>query len=491
MFDFSKIDPLHLLEFLHQGLLDEDIEEVLRHFSKLPQSVQFSLIKYLRENLRDSISPQALTRGLRISIEDAERILRGPSVIAKIVLFEKELKAGKISRALIIPETSKIITNLPRLRTSLKEIAEFVGKPFAIFFEDAFSGKSFMLPVAVALQISKIPESLVFTGKLNKRGQIFEVSDIIFKREIVEKEGYRLVAPPRVNNFSVIKTFLEKSTWSIPFYVTSSGKEEFDKFLEDFKGERIIEGMPLFEGLEIFYGLSKDDFCIVTGQLAENSKWQEVVATFYKKINKIKNELPGNKIFHFAMRGPAALAFSLGVVFGHFDPFVFYHFQTIEGILRYHPIEVLTPRYLKERMREFKVLRPKFEEGGKNLAVILNFSHHEATSDVKKFMQERVGEASFLVLETEYKGNLPISLFLEVAKESASYLQNLREKYSFESYYFFFSCPIPIAFMVGLAFGHYADGWIYNYEKEEAIYRPVLNFKVLRKIKEEGNLPAF
>jgi hypothetical protein len=38
--------------------------------------------------------------------------------------------------------------------------------------------------------------------------------------------------------------------------------------------------------------------------------------------------------------------------------------------------------------------------------------------------------------------------------------------------------------MLGVAFGHYTDGCLYNYQKDEQIYIPAIEFSILRSIRE-------
>uniref|UniRef100_A0A7V5XFC8 SAVED domain-containing protein n=1 Tax=Thermodesulfobacterium geofontis TaxID=1295609 RepID=A0A7V5XFC8_9BACT len=489
MFRFEAFEEPHLLEFLWQGLLDEYIEDLLKRWEVFSPKIQFELICYVRERLKESLNPKVLAKALKIKIFDAEKIIADKDKNFEIFLVESEEDENKAlsvktCKAFAIPETSKIITNLPHIRKHLLTIKKFLGKSFAVFFEDSFIGKSFMLPLAVALDIEKIPEDLRFTGGLNTKGDILEVDYIREKLEYAKKQGFRLITPFQVKNFSTIKTYLEKEKWDIPFYITNAGRDEFLTFLETYKGEKTIAEFEVLKGIELFYGLSEGNFFIITGQLTSKKNWERVCKSFYKRLYQIKNRLPGIKTYHLGMRGAVALGFALGVLFSHFDPFVFYHYQTVEGIAKYHPIYVEEPRFLKERQKEYKYLNPKFEKQGEDLVIVLNFSHHEPTADVKKYVASFLKDPSFLILETEFKGNLPIENFLEVAKESASFIQNIREEYSFNSYHFFFSCPVAIAFMVGLAFGHYVDGFIYNYQKEKTLYQPVLDFKFLRKIRE-------
>jgi len=488
MFRFEAFEKTHFLEFLWQGLLDEYMEELFKRWEFFSPKIQFELIFYVRERLKESLNPKVLAQALKINISDAKKVIANKGKSFEIFLVENREDETKVlvktCKALVIPETSKIITNLSHIRNHLLTLKKLLGKGFAVFFEEFFIGKSFMLSLSVALEIEKIPEDLKFTGGLNTKGDILEVDYIREKLEYAKEHNLRLITPFQVRHFSTIKAYLEKYDWDIPFYITNAGKEEFLTFLKAYQGEKTIAEFDILKGLELFYGLSEETFYIITGQLTSKKDWEKVCENFYKKLYQIKNRLPGIKTFHLGIRGAVALGFALGVVFSHFDPFVFYHYQTIGGVTKYYPIIVDEPRFLKGRAKEYKYLKPKFEKQGEDLVVVLNFSHHEPTADVKKYVASFLKDSSFLILETELKGNLPIKIFHEVAKESASFIQNIREEYSFNNYHFFFSCPVAIAFMVGLAFGHYVDGWIYNYQKEEGMYQPVLDFKFLRKIRE-------
>ncbi len=489
MFNFQNFEERHFLEFLKQGYLDEYIEEILSIFSQLTPKLQFSLIVYVRENLKGYIHPRVLAKVLNISINDAEKILFAKSRTFEIILTQPEnfgiLGKGKFCQAILIPQTSKIITNLGHLKPKLKVIKSFMNQGFAVFFDEFFKGDSFMLPLAVYLGTENIPKDLRFTGKLDTKGNILEIEFLREKALLCEEHNLRLVSPVNVKNFREIKNYLDRKSWNIPFYITTAGKEEFNTYLYHLR-EKVTENFEEFiSKLTLFYNLREENFYLVTGQLKEKDDWVRVCEEFYSKIYLIKNKLPGEKVFHLALRSATTLSFALGVIFSHFDPFVFYHYQSISGKTNYYPISVLTPRELKERIRSYQHIKPYFEKAGEDLVVILNFSHHEPFADVKAYVLQILKAPSFLMIESEWKGNIPINKFFHISKETASFLQEIRQKHHFRSYHFFFSCPLPIAFLVGLAFGHYVDGFIYNYQKEGSTYEQVLDFKILRKIREK------
>ncbi len=232
----------------------------------------------------------------------------------------------------------------------------------------------------------------------------------------------------------------------------------------------------------MFYDISIDELCLVTGQLKEVESWEKACKEFYKKVWNLKNKLSGKKIFHFGIRGAASLGMALGILWGSQEPFVIYHYQA--G--KYHPVKVLNPREIKEKVLEYKNISWSFEEGGEDLVIVLKFAHHELFADVKEFAKTRIENPSFLLVEHRASGNIPPEEFKIIVKETASLIQNIRKERSFRRFHFFFSCPVAIAFMLGVAFGHYAEGVLYNYQKEEQIYIPAVELKILRKIRESG-----
>ncbi|MCX7873142.1 MAG: SAVED domain-containing protein [Caldimicrobium sp.] len=490
MFRFEGMEEEHFLVFLKEGLLDEYMEEITRIFSTFTPKIQFALINHLRAH-RELVNLKNLAQGLGVNKQDAERIISGEAKYVNILLASKELPHGdtniRLSKAIAIPNTSKIITNLSHLKKNLSIISSWLNFPFAVFFEDYFTGESFMLPLAMSLAVERIPENLLFTGKFNKKGEILEVEYLREKLEFARERGFRLVHPRNTKSLQALREALEKRHWEIPFYITSESERECEVFFRSFMEKVDLSQSEFFSHLELLFGLPKSDFCLITGQLKSPEDWKTTCIEFQQRIQKVRDFLSGNKVFHFGIRGASALAFALGVLFSHLDPFVLYHYQVIGGKADYHPVKVMNPREIKEICKEYYLLKVQTEGEGEDLIILLNFSHHELLGDVKRFVGNTGLAPTYLVLQTEHKGNLPIEAFLPLAKESASYMQQLRADRSFRSYHFFFSCPVPLAFMIGLAFGHYVDGWIYNYQKEGNTYDAVLEFKFLRKLR-EGNV---
>ena len=207
--------------------------------------------------------------------------------------------------------------------------------------------------------------------------------------------------------------------------------------------------------------------------IAFTGDWIEAVRQFYSTVKEIDGHI------HLALNGPSSLAFGCGVIFGSLKTFSFWHYQN--GA--YHPIPITNVRALKQRLKQYNYVEPFYEAGGKDLVVMLNYSHHEIKTAVKEYVMNKLRLENPSYLEISLKdttGNIPIELMPAVANETSSLLQDAKKHQSFDRFHFFFSCPVPIAFMVGVAFGLYDELVVYNFS---GTYEPVLKFEDLTKIK--------
>ena len=378
---------------------------------------------------------------------------------------------GKVAKAFVIKETSSIITNLPSKLSELKEL----GENFSVFFDSEFIGNSYMLAVAVGLCCDEIPENLAFTGKVDKSGKILPVDNIKEKEEICKKEGFRLVSPFNLSkaNVNYVKEWLTKEVLDIPYYFTTAmenAQAEFENFIKYVNTD--------INALEVLYGIEKDLMLQKSTRL-EGEIWLEVCKEFYRRMLKLQYGKKKRHI-HIAGRMPASLSFAFGILFGSQTPFTFYHFQNQE----YIPIEIKNVRFLKEQINpdEVKGFNSKPEGEGDELVVLIGGAFHTAWGAVKDFMK---GEKyTYLLTNHEKGGNLTPEEMIEFARAVSSLIQKLRNERDFKRFHFFFSCPLPVAFMVGVSFGHYSPASIYNYEQEKNLYVEVLRTEDLRKIRE-------
>jgi hypothetical protein len=467
MFDFTSIPPEDLRGFVELGKVDDLMNDLLGVFWDLPPEVQYALVKRIRENPLNVDIP-LLAEVLGISEGGAARVVKGEGVEVKFPVLEEG--GGRVGRVLVVKGTGEMATNLPEKRGEL----EILGRDFSAFFDCKFTGSSYMLAVAVGLRCDEVPKDLAFTGRVDRGGNVFPTEGERRKEEVCGREGLRLVSFSRLKEPTVdyIRDWITRNTLDVPYYFTTSGgtsASEWRKFL------RYVSADP--EALELFFGVRKDLLLHVSGRL-EGDLWLKVTEDFYRRVSRLQN-LERRVHLHIAGRMPASLSFSFGVIFGSQTPFTFYQLQDQE----YTPLEVRSVRRLKEVVREPGVVEYEVKGEGEEMVVVLDTAHHTAHRAVEDFMGEGY---TYLLITHPRKGNLSPEEMFEVSRETASLLQNLRGRRNFSRYHFFFSCPVAVAFMVGVAFGHYAPADIYNFNSEKGVYERVLRAEDLRRIRESG-----
>jgi len=475
VFRFSVIEDEHFIILLQSGKLDEYLDDVISQFWDLPPNLQYETIRYIKEK-RIYPSVSAVSSAFGIGEEEGKSLLNNPYKEFLVPVVGEG--GGKLVRALAVKDTKELITNQEHLKDSMRVISKFLKEGFALFFDTPFSGESYMLPAVLNLYVENLPKDLIFTGRIDEEGRVYEVNDIPKKRKLAQKENLRFVEPSHIESVQAVKEWFDSDRYDIPFYITKT-TENYEGELKSFHSSVTIENVRrVLDLLEILSGISEKELLMITGQLPpDQRKWEEIVREFYKRLKRIESALGSKEVIHLAINGPAALAFACGTIFGSQKPFVIYHWQ--DNV--YHPIEVKKVRYLKERLRSYSRIEWKFEEGGKDLVVILSMAHHDPETNAKEFIKGI--NPSYLVIRHKSSGNVPVDGMLETARECASLIQDIKAKKSFKDFHFFLSSPVVLSFMLGVAFGYYSPGYVYQHRGEN-IYLRVIDLHRISEIRE-------
>jgi len=471
MWKFWEIERAHFKTLLESGKLDDHIEELYSHFWELPPAHQYELVKYSKDK-KICPSVQTFRKVFKVSEETAVEFFKEKHITFRfpVVLSNGE---GELIEAVAVKNLKEVITNLKNIKRHLNPIKEFLKTGFAVFFDGEFAGASFQLPTVLNLYVENLPQDALFTGAIDKKGNIKSVEGIEEKKKLAKKFGLRLIEPYYLKTVDDLKAWFDAESYDVPLYITRTRDRWEGEFKSFLRATGISEEQ--LTKLEVLSGLETKP--IITGQLTGDD-WENVLKEFWKRFKETEEKLHNKERFHIAINGPAVLAFAIGVLFGSQRSFVFYHYQNNT----YHPIMVENVRELKERKKSLEKIEQHFQKGGKSLVVMLSFAHHEMESDVKNYISQRVKNPSYLLLRAKSSGNIAVEDMKEVATETASVIQDIRREHSFEDFHFFLSTPVPIAFMVGLSFGHYGEGYIYNYAG--GTYEPVVSFSFLKALRE-------
>ncbi|WP_457622954.1 SAVED domain-containing protein, partial [Persephonella sp.] len=97
---------------------------------------------------------------------------------------------------------------------------------------------------------------------------------------------------------------------------------------------------------------------------------------------------------------------------------------------------------------------------------------HNPYADVESFLKDEKRDYPIVKIESkEFQGNIPLpkdfeelddDYWIRYVSEIYSALNILKNIYNIKRFHFFLSVPVPIAFGLGMAVGHFWDGIIYN-----------------------------
>lgn len=469
MWSFSTFLEEDLINFLERGLLDEELGQVIKQFEYLTPSVQLSLVRHLRSVRYE---PEKLSKELGIRKSTAEAILYNPMVEFEFPAVS--VSDGKLIKAVAILDTPESFCNVGELRRYLKPVEEYlrnkgrISKHLGVIFDHEITGNSFQLALTLSILMEKLPEGLCWSGGVRKNGKITRVDSMVKKAQVCRKFNKRLADPFHLDSVDQLHDWLNKSFIDVPIFISKS-KNSVEEFFKD---------RNTLLNLQHIHGIDVQRLLIYTDKL-EGEGWKRKMEEFANLLKELDYYLQRRVRAHIAVNGPASLAFATGILYGHTRPSAIYHYN--QGEKRYFPIELQNTREVKEHVREYRFVRAKFtDRGGKDLAVVLFFAHHTPEADVLSFLEREGINADILLLTTEEgRGNINPENFKTIARESASMIQETKGKKSYENFHFFFSCPVAVAYLLGVAYGHYDSGYIYN--RDEG-YTRVLSLGFIREL---------
>jgi hypothetical protein len=261
---------------------------------------------------------------------------------------------------------------------------------------------------------------------------------------------------------SVHKIFREKH---IPIVLLAGrNDDEYESMISD-----VLQTMKEYrfdrQSFEDDFYVDKDSYIIRReNNLSENQyEWETLAHSFENKIIKLSAKLKGRKVFHIFLNCPAALAVGLGSVIGTKYEVVLHHYQKGSGSNPYHPVidfyslSTLNQdgvHILKSRVNPpYQFIRVEETQTLSSIVLVSLFlAGHDLKGDVEKISNERSTPAFHI--RSTMEGTIPLNVdWLRVSREVASYLLNLTSNKEIENLELYLSCPIILAFAIGMTFG--------------------------------------
>lgn len=455
--DLAKLYPDEFINIYESGLIDPS--EFVETFKSLPNDyfpikarLIFGFVKmFVEKNLGD----KKLLKDILDDQDLAEIIASKKPCRFDFPVVVPENGSGKIVEGFVF-ESDKSYTNVAKAMEGIKILESILGRKLIVIFSDDFSGNSFMFALYLAIRTGgKIKErypKLIFTGAFTKALTPEPTDHVDVKYEISKKHGRILVTAEEIDDLDNLVTFFMKDKKDVPFYFSiksdqNSAFKEFQNFYNDVSSffdskvkieilEKVFERQTwLFWEKE----LTSQDFPTVSNEIID----------FLTAEKFGKNIVP-----HIAIKGPSALAFIVGLKLKPYRELVFYHYNS--G--KYSPVLDLreNPRMVVERIRyeSFEKIQVEIYDEGSNsnqdteVAVLVDMAGQNAIDEVRTFLRENDMDMKILHVTHKDSGNIQVGDWSKEIREIKTLLDRVGKKVI---YHIFLSCPVPLAFGLGLS----------------------------------------
>jgi len=472
-------DRKKYVSFLETGAisLDEFIDDLISvrkdNASKYPEMVFLAIRKAISEKYIDVDKFSTL---LNIRSEYVLELLRAEYKVVKFPVVSKDKALSKIAHALVFEDDAGY-TNLAHQQASIDAIRKLKGKNFSVVFDTLFYDDSFMFAVAVGALSKNVPENIAFTGRIGEHGNILPINSLSEKEEVVKDENLILLSPLDAAHIDDVIDVLNAQGASVPVFYTYQDNDDADKKYESFvefvhSVQDNCVGISGIRLAEKVFGFST----LLKYKKLEFTDWNELAIVGGDNLRMIAK---AGFIPNIAFEGPGPLAMGVGIRFGAQYPIVIYH-KVAQGYAK-----VID---LSDNLRKIKAIKQSFDRfdvevsGDGDICVyIIKTASHELKAQVIDFVRKKEGN-DFMYIYASHKnsGNLPVEDWTVEVSELMSIVQKVKAEKLLSKIEFFMSCPIPIAFGFGMAFGHFGNGSIYAYNNIENTYTAVIRIEELK-----------
>jgi hypothetical protein len=212
--------------------------------------------------------------------------------------------------------------------------------------------------------------------------------------------------------------------------------------------------------------------------------WEDFLRNTQEEVSQFVQHVSGGHIYHVFIRGPASLAFGLGAILGTKSRVIGYHYGE-DG--KYQPVLDLShdARAIKATLPDenFKHVKVQYPEVlSEDTAVVLNMASHAASGDVRAYLSNWEHPPAVVEVVNTYGGNLTAGDWIPVVREVYQVFIRLQRDPQVRRIHLFYSIPVPLALGLGMALGTPVQVTVYNWERAQNTYYPVLQLNQLESM---------
>ncbi len=441
--------------------------------------IKSNILMLLRKH-KGMVDRKMLAEALNIDIDIANQLMNRPLNCAYFPIVG--LKDAKISKLCIIKlQGGGIVAFRDSYKKQFSVLRQLTDSGFAVLFFDDFVESSFMLAAYVAIMSRREVSNYIFSGRLDELGNILSVKDVDIKQQMADKADKTFIFNDVFNNIDELAYILLNDRFDVPFSIAVMRGRQFNDPKEaSYKNLRKlteklnkIKGWN-FESIKSFFGFQDNDFVFyIEDDFLPDSNWSHYLKKAFKKLKTLKSKFQDKVVVpHFSFMGASSFAFGLGVMHGAKSPFVFYHFdaenKSFEPVLNYREQSI---RYLKDVSMDIHYLNCDIDKFLDNEAIVVHLASHQPIGDVKKTANSVIGNCGIAYISLKQKqGNIPLSDWSDFVRELYSLYNRTKESDKIQKRHLFFSCPVPIAFGLGIDIEKAENISVYHYSSNKNGY---------------------
>lgn len=253
-----------------------------------------------------------------------------------------------------------------------------------------------------------------------------------------------------------------------------------------------------------FFNIEQEDITIHCDHYLgrEEVEWKNLVSEYKKKIQTINPRLRGTRYYHHFLRCPSALALGMGAVNGTINMVVVYQYN---GNQYWKVVDLRSSKSEEHNTSGIHIVKtqvsPPFEyievvepsKKKKDIYIALGLASHSPNSNVASFMEsintqienvkglaENQG-AALTIIKNTYNNTLDLEKddWLKAAREVNTVIKRYAEDQRSHSIHLFLSCPVALAYTIGMGLGTQSAITIYQWFAKDQQYHPIFRLNEL------------
>lgn len=238
------------------------------------------------------------------------------------------------------------------------------------------------------------------------------------------------------------------------------------------------------------FDVERDDTVIREEVLPpESGPWLQLARKFKHHVERMSRRLPGRRVFHVFINGPASLGLGLGASIGTRNEAIVHQWfpgvpdQQYQPVVNFHALAEASAKgmhFLEDPVTD--ECRYVAAEGkpadATDLYVSVWVAHHDPRADVERAAASArtsgQSVATLHISRTTHETLKTDDDWIRCAREILTIFDSEVARLRPQRVHLFLSCPVALAFTIGMGLEHFMPVTVYNWWSKEQSYHPVI-----------------